>query len=80
MGTKQIRVSESYHAYLKSKQREGETLGETAERLGRDFSLHEWATEEWEDVDDADREEIGDVLRDIDDEDDFAELDDELPT
>ena len=80
MGTKQIRVSESYHAYLKSKQREGETLGETAERLGRDFSLYEWATEGWDNVDDADREEVAAVLREIDDEDDFAELDDELPT
>jgi hypothetical protein len=80
MGTKQIRVSESFHAYLKSKQQEGETLGETAERLSNDFSLHEWATEGWDDVDDADREEIGEAFREIDEEDDFAELDDELPT
>jgi hypothetical protein len=43
MGTKQIRVSESYHAYLKSKQREGETLGETAERLSRDYGLTDFA-------------------------------------
>ncbi len=77
MGTKQIRVSESYHAYLKSRQREDETLGETAERLGNDFSLHEWATEGWDDVD---REALGTALREIDDEDDFAELDDELPS
>jgi hypothetical protein len=77
---RQIRVSESYHAYLKGKQREDETLGETAERLGRDFSLYEWATEGWDDVDDADREEVAAVLREIDDEDDSAELDDELPT
>jgi two-component sensor histidine kinase len=31
-------------------------------------------------VDEADREEAAEVLREIDDEDDFAELDDELPT
>lgn len=80
MGTKQIRVSEEFHAYLKSKQRAGETLGETAERLGRDFSLYEWATEGWDDVDDADREELAEVLQEIDEEDDFAELDEELPT
>ncbi|MFB6194428.1 MAG: hypothetical protein ABEI75_05125 [Halobaculum sp.] len=43
MGTKQIRVSESYHAYLKSKQRDGETLGETAERLSRDYGLTDFA-------------------------------------
>jgi len=43
MGSKQIRVSESYHAYLKSKQREGETLGETAERLTRDYGLTDFA-------------------------------------
>jgi len=80
MPTKQIRVSESYHAYLKSKQREDETLGETAERLSKDFSLYEWATEGWEGVDEDDREEVAEVLREIDEEDDFAELDDELPT
>lgn len=80
MGTKQIRVSESYYAYLKSKQREDETLGETAERLSNDFSLHEWATEGWDDVDDDDRTHVAEILREIDDEDDFGELDDELPT
>jgi len=80
MPTKQIRVSEEYHAYLKSKQRDDETLGETAERLSTDFSLYEWATEGWERVDEDDREEIADALREIDEEDDFAELDDELPT
>lgn len=77
MPTKQIRVSESYHAYLKSKQREDETLGETAERLSKDFSLYEWATEGWDDID---QEEVAEVLGEIDEEDDFAELDDELPT
>jgi hypothetical protein len=80
MGTKQIRVSEDFHAYLKDKQREGESLGDTAERLTRDFSLHGWATEGWDDVDDEDREEIAETLAEIDDEDDFAELDKELPT
>lgn len=80
MGTKQIRVSESYHAYLKSKQREGETIGETAERLGRDFSLHEWATEDLAEVDEATRDRAAAVLEAIDDEDDFDELDEELPT
>lgn len=79
MGTKQIRVSESFHAYLKSKQQEGETLGETAERLSNDFSLYEWATENWEGIDDEDRAEVAGILREIDDEDDFAELHDELP-
>lgn len=80
MGTKQIRVSESFHAYLKSKQRDGETLGETAERLSNDFSLHEWATEDWDGLDDGDRAEVAETLRGIDDENDFAELDDELPS
>lgn len=80
MGTKQIRVSESFHAYLKSKQQEGETLGETAERLSNDFSLYEWATEDWEDVDGEDRAEVAETLRGIDDEDDFADLDEELPS
>lgn len=79
MGTKQIRVSESFHAYLKSKQQEGETLGETAERLSNDFSLYEWATEDWEDVDGGDRTAVAETLREIDDEDDFADLDEELP-
>ena len=32
MRTKQIRVSELFHASLKSKQQEGEASGETAER------------------------------------------------
>lgn len=80
MGTKQIRVSESYHAYLQSRQRADETLGETAERLGNDFSLHEWATEDWDDIDDADRAELAEVLRGVDEEDDFADLEDELPS
>lgn len=80
MGTKQIRVSESFHAYLKSKQRKGETLGETAERLSNDFSLHEWATEDWEEIDDEDRAAVAETLREIDDENDFAELDEELPS
>jgi hypothetical protein len=80
MGTKQIRVSESYHAYLRSRQREDETLGETAERLGNDFSLHEWATEDRDDVDDADRAELAEVLREIDEEDDVTDLGDELPS
>lgn len=80
MGTKQIRVSESFHAYLRSKQRDDETLGETAERLSNDFSLYEWAMEDWDDIDDEDRTEVAETLRRIDDEDDFAELDDELPS
>jgi len=80
MGTKQIRVSESFHAYLKSKRRNDETLGQTAERLSNDFSLHAWATDAWDGIDEEDRAEIAEVLRDIDDEADFAELDDELPT
>ena len=74
MGTKQIRVSESFHAYLKSKQQKGETLGETAERLSNDFSLYEWAAEDWDGIDAADRAEVAETLREIDDEDDFDEL------
>jgi len=73
-------VSEDFHAYLKDKQREGETLGDTAKRLSRDFSLHEWATKGWDGVDDEDRKEIAETLEEIDDEDDFAALDEELPT
>jgi predicted CopG family antitoxin len=33
MGTKQIRVSEDLYARVRSENREGETLGETLERL-----------------------------------------------
>ena len=80
MGTKQIRVSKSFHEYLKDKQRGKETLGETAERLSNDFSLYEWSTEGWEDLDDTDRKELGEMFQEINEEDDFAELDEELPT
>lgn len=79
MGTKQIRVSESYHAYLKSKQRAGETLGETAERLGRDFSLYEWAEEMAEVADEHwDPDEFEEQLE-ADDEEHLKQLDEELP-
>jgi len=71
-------VSQSFHAYLKRKQQEGETLGETAERLSNDFSLYEWATEDWDGIDDEARAEVAETLRGIDDE-DFAELDASFP-
>ena len=80
MGTKQIRVGESFHGYLKSKQQEDETLDETAERLSNDFSLYEWATTDWDGIDDEGRAEVAETLRRIDDKDDFAEIDDELPS
>ncbi|MFB6196195.1 MAG: hypothetical protein ABEI80_08475 [Haloplanus sp.] len=79
MPTKQIRVSESYHAYLKSKQREDETLGETAERLGRDFSLVEWAEEMAEVADEHwDPDELEEQLE-ADDRENLEQLEEELP-
>jgi predicted CopG family antitoxin len=43
MGTKQIRVSEDLYARVQSETREGETLGETLERLVDDYSLLDFA-------------------------------------
>jgi hypothetical protein len=43
MGTKQIRVSEGLHARLKAEREEGETLGETLERLLGDYGLVDFA-------------------------------------
>jgi len=43
MGTKQIRVSENLHARVRSENREGETLGETLERLIDDYTLMDFA-------------------------------------
>lgn len=43
MGTKQIRVSEDLHARLKAEREEGETLGETLERLLGDYGLVDFA-------------------------------------
>ena len=60
---------------LESKRQEGETLGETVERLSHDFSLHEWAMENWDGIDDGDRAEVAETLREVDDEDHFAEPD-----
>ena len=45
MGTKQIRVSEDLHARVKSQNREGETLGETLERLVDDYTLLDFAND-----------------------------------
>jgi predicted CopG family antitoxin len=41
MGTKQIRVSERLYARIQSENREGETLGETLERLVGGRSLRD---------------------------------------
>jgi len=43
MGTKQIRVSEDVHARVKAANEEGETLGETLERLLNDYGLVDFA-------------------------------------
>jgi hypothetical protein len=43
MGTKQVRVSEHLYARIQSENREGETLGETLERLVDDSSLLDFA-------------------------------------
>ncbi|MFB6221106.1 MAG: antitoxin VapB family protein [Halolamina sp.] len=43
MGTKQIRVSEDLHARLKAEREEGETLGETLERLLGNYGLVDFA-------------------------------------
>ena len=39
MATRQIRVSEDLYARVQSENREGESLGETLERLVDDYSL-----------------------------------------
>ncbi|MBP1987876.1 hypothetical protein [Halolamina salifodinae] len=43
MGTKQIRVSEDLHARVKAEREDGETLGETLERLLGDYGLVDFA-------------------------------------
>jgi predicted CopG family antitoxin len=43
MGTKQIRISEDLYARVEDENREGETLGETLERLVDDYSLLDFA-------------------------------------
>lgn len=43
MGTKQIRVSEEFHARVQAENQEGETLGETLERLLNDYTLTDFA-------------------------------------
>jgi predicted CopG family antitoxin len=45
MATKQIRVSEDLYARVKSENREGESLGETLERLVDDYSLTDFAND-----------------------------------
>lgn len=52
MGSKQIRVSEDLYARIESANRGDETLGETLERLVRDYSLTDFA----EDADELDLE------------------------
>ena len=43
MGTKQIRVSEDLYARVQSENQEGESLGETLERLVDDYSLMDFS-------------------------------------
>jgi hypothetical protein len=43
MDTRQIRVSENLYARVEFENREGETLGETLERLVEDYSLTDFA-------------------------------------
>lgn len=45
MPTKQIRVSEDLYARVQSENREGESLGETLERLVDDYSLMDFAND-----------------------------------
>lgn len=45
MGTRQIRVSEDRFARVKRENREGESLGETLERLVDDYSLMDFAND-----------------------------------
>jgi predicted CopG family antitoxin len=69
MGTKQIRVSERLYARIQSENREGETLGETLERLVGGRSLRdlrevfdeERASEMRNAVEAADREDCDEV-------------------
>jgi predicted CopG family antitoxin len=43
MGTKQIRVSDDLYARIRSENKEGETLGETLERMVDDYTLVDFA-------------------------------------
>jgi len=43
MGTREIRVSDDLYARVKRENREGESLGETLERLVDDYSLLDFA-------------------------------------
>lgn len=45
MPTKQIRVSEDLYARVQSENRDGESLGETLERLVDDYSLMDFAND-----------------------------------
>lgn len=43
MGTRQIRISEDLYARIQSENKEGETLGETLDRLVGGYSLTDFA-------------------------------------
>jgi hypothetical protein len=79
MGTKQIRVSESYHEYLKSQKRDEETLGEAAERLGRDYGLLDWSDDMAEVADEHWDPEDLEAELEADDEESLQQLEEELP-
>ena len=77
MGTKQVRIEENVYARIADKKREDETFSEAIDRLISDWSLADWGTgrpqEEIdehraliEDIEQAGREEIDDVLAEMD--------------
>ena len=78
MGTKQIRVSEDLYARVRSENREGETLGETLERLVDDYTLREFAADAAGAADAWDTDEF-EMRLEADDRRNREQLEEELP-
>lgn len=78
MGTKQIRVSEDLYARIRSENRDGETLGETLERLVDDYTLEDFAADAAPAADAWDTEELEADLEESDRQ-NRDELDEQLP-
>ncbi|WP_435183457.1 hypothetical protein [Halobellus sp. EA9] len=78
MGTKQIRVSEDLYARIQSENRDGETLGETLERLVDDYTLEDFAADAAPAADAWDTEELEADLEESDRQ-NRDELDEQLP-
>jgi predicted CopG family antitoxin len=76
MGTKQVRISNELYERVKALNREGETFGETLERLVTDYSLTEFA-DDVADVHSFDPDAFEQQLEE-DDEENVAELEEQL--